>query len=59
MTMPADLDNDAAALREALTKSFAETRGPVDPAWPATVARVPRHVFVPGFYPTADERDGA
>ncbi|MEJ1195832.1 MULTISPECIES: ATP-grasp peptide maturase system methyltransferase [unclassified Streptomyces] len=57
MTMPADLDNDAAALREALTKSFAETGVPVDPAWRATMDRVPRHVFVPGFYLAADERD--
>ncbi|MFJ8144870.1 ATP-grasp peptide maturase system methyltransferase [Streptomyces sp. NPDC096048] len=57
MTMPVDLDNDAAALREAMTKSFAETGVPVAPAWRATAERVPRHVFVPGFYLPADERD--
>ncbi|MFE5394788.1 ATP-grasp peptide maturase system methyltransferase [Streptomyces sp. NPDC056568] len=57
MTTPADLDNDAAALRHAMVRAFAETGAPLAPAWQAVAERVPRHAFVPGFYLPADERD--
>ncbi|MGZ3115718.1 ATP-grasp peptide maturase system methyltransferase [Streptomyces sp. H62] len=59
MTMPADLDNDAAALRPAMVRAFAETGTRLAPAWRAVAERVPRHAFVPGFYLPAgacDER---
>ncbi|MGC9376171.1 ATP-grasp peptide maturase system methyltransferase [Streptomyces sp. MH13] len=57
MTMPADLDNDAAALRRSMVKDLAETGHPVAPAWRAVAEKVPRHAFVPGFYLPADEGD--
>ncbi|MFC8099992.1 ATP-grasp peptide maturase system methyltransferase [Streptomyces sp. NPDC057363] len=57
MTMPADLDNDATALRRSMAKDLAETGSPVDQAWQAVAERVPRHAFVPGFYLPAEERD--
>ncbi|TQE15328.1 SAM-dependent methyltransferase [Streptomyces ipomoeae] len=58
MTMPADLETDAARLREAMAKALAENGVLADPAWRAAVETVPRHRFVPGFYLPANERDG-
>ncbi|MEU3657872.1 ATP-grasp peptide maturase system methyltransferase [Streptomyces sp. NPDC032161] len=58
MTMPADLETDAARLREAMTKALAENGVLADPAWKEAVQAVPRHRFVPGFYLPADGRDG-
>ncbi|MFE2047324.1 ATP-grasp peptide maturase system methyltransferase [Streptomyces sp. NPDC059459] len=58
MTMPADLDNDATALRHAMVRALAETGTPLAPAWQAVAERVPRHAFVPGFYLPADQLDG-
>ncbi|GAA3264592.1 ATP-grasp peptide maturase system methyltransferase [Streptomyces labedae] len=57
MTMPADLETDAALLRETMTKALAKDGVLADPAWRAAVETVPRHQFVPGFYLPADERD--
>lgn len=56
--MPADLETDAARLREAMAKALAEDGVLADPGWREAVERVPRHQFVPGFYLPADERDG-
>lgn len=58
MTTPAGLETDAARLREAMAKALAEDGVLTDPGWQEAVERVPRHVFVPGFYLPADERDG-
>ncbi|MFE9606951.1 ATP-grasp peptide maturase system methyltransferase [Streptomyces sp. NPDC006012] len=58
MTVPADLEADAARLREAMTKALATDGVPADQAWYQAVATVPRHRFVPGFYLPADARDG-
>ncbi|MGI5405207.1 ATP-grasp peptide maturase system methyltransferase [Streptomyces chartreusis] len=58
MTMPADLETDAARLRETTAKDLAADGVLPDPAWRAAVERVPRHQFVPGFYLPAAERDG-
>ncbi|MEU1452021.1 ATP-grasp peptide maturase system methyltransferase [Streptomyces avermitilis] len=58
MAMPAELETDAARLREALAKALAEDGSLADPAWRQAVEAVPRHRFVPGFYLPADERDG-
>jgi methyltransferase of ATP-grasp peptide maturase system len=57
MTMPADLETDAARLRGAMAKILAEDGGLSDPPWREAVQAVPRHRFVPGFYLPADERD--
>ncbi|MFD5654663.1 ATP-grasp peptide maturase system methyltransferase [Streptomyces sp. NPDC127039] len=69
MTLPTDLDNDAAALRTAMVKGLAsasadvdatataDARFPVQPAWLTAAESVPRHAFVPGFYLPADEPD--
>ncbi|MFI8391842.1 ATP-grasp peptide maturase system methyltransferase [Streptomyces sp. NPDC085540] len=57
MTLPADLDTDAAQLRQTMAKALAEDGVLADPAWRAAVERVPRHRFVPGFYLPADEHD--
>ncbi|WKX72341.1 ATP-grasp peptide maturase system methyltransferase [Streptomyces sp. XD-27] len=54
---PADLESDAARLRETMTRSLAEAGVLADPAWRQAVEQVPRHRFVPGFYLPADERD--
>ncbi|WP_030786113.1 ATP-grasp peptide maturase system methyltransferase [Streptomyces sp. NRRL S-920] len=56
--MPADLETDAARLREALAKTLADDGVLADPGWRQAVETVPRHAFVPGFYLPADERDG-
>ncbi|MFJ6705700.1 MULTISPECIES: ATP-grasp peptide maturase system methyltransferase [unclassified Streptomyces] len=56
--MPADLETDAARLREAMVKALAADGALADPGWRAAVGKVPRHPFVPGFYLPADERDG-
>ncbi|GAA2353148.1 ATP-grasp peptide maturase system methyltransferase [Streptomyces cuspidosporus] len=58
MTMPANIETDAARLREAMTKSLTADGVLADPAWYHATATVPRHRFVPGFYLPADERDG-
>jgi methyltransferase of ATP-grasp peptide maturase system len=58
MTLPADLEVDAARLREAMVQALAEDGVLADPGWRAAVETVPRHRFVPGFYLPADERDG-
>lgn len=58
MTMPTDLETDAARLREAMAKALAEDGVLTDPAWRQAVEKVSRHRFVPGFYLPADERDG-
>ncbi|MET8682461.1 ATP-grasp peptide maturase system methyltransferase [Streptomyces sp. NPDC004647] len=58
MTTPADLETDAARLREAMAKALVEDGVLTDPGWRAAVETVPRHRFVPGFYLPADERDG-
>jgi protein-L-isoaspartate O-methyltransferase len=55
---PADLETDAARLRGAMAKALAEDGVLADPGWRAAVEKTPRHVFVPGFYLPADERDG-
>ncbi|MFI9630571.1 ATP-grasp peptide maturase system methyltransferase [Streptomyces sp. NPDC052042] len=57
MTMPADLETDAARLRKAMTKALADNGALADPAWKEVVQAVPRHRFVPGFYLPADGRD--
>ncbi|MDI6407462.1 ATP-grasp peptide maturase system methyltransferase [Streptomyces albus] len=57
MTMPADLESDAARLRETMAKDLAEDGILADSAWRAAVETVPRHQFVPGFYLPTDERD--
>ncbi|MFE0802251.1 ATP-grasp peptide maturase system methyltransferase [Streptomyces sp. NPDC058812] len=57
MTMPADLDNDAAALRAAMVKGLADAGLPAHSAWLAAAKKVPRHTFVPGFHLPADEPD--
>ncbi|MFF4716552.1 ATP-grasp peptide maturase system methyltransferase [Streptomyces eurythermus] len=56
--MPADLETDAARLREAMANALAADGVFADPGWRAAVGEVPRHAFVPGFYLPADERDG-
>ncbi|OQR61986.1 SAM-dependent methyltransferase [Streptomyces maremycinicus] len=56
--IPADLETDAARLREAMAKALAEDGVLADPGWRQAVERVPRHAFVPGFYLPGDERDG-
>lgn len=58
MTMPADLEQDAQRLREAMAEALAEDGVLADPAWRQAVETVPRHRFVPGFYLPAVERDG-
>ncbi|MFD4634817.1 ATP-grasp peptide maturase system methyltransferase [Streptomyces sp. NPDC058284] len=55
--MPADLETDAARLRDALAKALADDGVLADPGWRQAVETVPRHAFVPGFYLPADERD--
>ncbi|MEW2128980.1 ATP-grasp peptide maturase system methyltransferase [Streptomyces sp. NPDC005435] len=55
MSTSGDLEADAAELRARLTRSLAEQG--LDVEWTRTVATVPRHRFVPGFYLPADERD--
>ncbi|MFJ7206224.1 ATP-grasp peptide maturase system methyltransferase [Streptomyces sp. NPDC098789] len=57
MTMPTDLETDAAQLRHAMAKALAEDGVLADPAWRQAVERVPRHRFVPGFYLPAAGRD--
>lgn len=57
MTLPADLETDAARLREAMSKALANDGALTDPSWRAAVAAVPRHRFVPGFYLPADDSD--
>ncbi|QDI70263.1 SAM-dependent methyltransferase [Streptomyces calvus] len=58
MTLPVDLETDAARLRALMAEDLA-VRGVLDdPAWRAAVESVPRHRFVPGFYLPADERNG-
>ncbi|MCC9155134.1 methyltransferase domain-containing protein [Streptomyces parvulus] len=50
MTLPADPDQDAVALRSAMVKGLAEAECCADPAWLTAAGVVPRHAFVPGFY---------
>lgn len=50
MTLPADPDQDAVALRSAMVKGLAEPECSADPAWLTAAGAVPRHAFVPGFY---------
>ncbi|WP_432119142.1 ATP-grasp peptide maturase system methyltransferase [Streptomyces sp. bgisy032] len=57
MTVPVDLETDAARLRAAMTEDLAARGFLDDPAWRAAVETVPRHRFVPGFYLPADARD--
>ena len=58
MTLPVDLDTDAARLRAIMAEDLA-VRGVLDdPAWRLAVEAVPRHRFVPGFYLPGEERDG-
>ncbi|GEC09639.1 hypothetical protein SSP24_72940 [Streptomyces spinoverrucosus] len=57
MKMPADLETDAARLREAMAEVLADDGALRDSAWRAAVEKVPRHPFVPGFYLPADQRD--
>ncbi|MFE1247488.1 ATP-grasp peptide maturase system methyltransferase [Streptomyces sp. NPDC058735] len=58
MTVPVDLETDAARLRAAMMEDLAARGFLDDPAWRAAVETVPRHRFVPGFYLPADARDG-
>ncbi|MGP3734336.1 ATP-grasp peptide maturase system methyltransferase [Streptomyces sp. GDS52] len=58
MTMPIDLETDAARLRGAMAEDLAARGFLDDPGWRAAVETVPRHRFVPGFYLPADECDG-
>ena len=55
--MPADLETDAARLRETMAKALATDGVLADPAWREAVGRAPRHRFVPGFYLPAGGRD--
>ncbi|WP_067045709.1 hypothetical protein A6P39_040970 [Streptomyces sp. FXJ1.172] len=55
---PADQDGDAARLREAMAKALAGDSILDDSGWRAAVERVPRHRFVPGFYPPGPAREG-
>ncbi|MGA6160679.1 ATP-grasp peptide maturase system methyltransferase [Stenotrophomonas sp. NPDC087984] len=55
--MPADLETDAARLRDVMAKDLARNGLLADPGWREAVERVPRHRFTPGFYLPADERD--
>ncbi|MER7795122.1 ATP-grasp peptide maturase system methyltransferase [Streptomyces sp. NPDC097640] len=57
MTTPADVESDAARLREAMAKALAEAGVLADSSWQAAVETVPRHRFVPGFYLPAKARD--
>lgn len=58
MTLPVDLETDAARLRAIMAEDLA-VRGVLDdPAWRLAVEAVPRHRFVPGFYLPGEERDG-
>ncbi|MET8945365.1 ATP-grasp peptide maturase system methyltransferase [Streptomyces sp. NPDC004542] len=57
MTMPADLETDAARLRKAMANALAQDGVLTAPGWRAAVETVPRHRFVPGFYLPAGERD--
>jgi hypothetical protein len=43
MTMPTDLETDAARLREAMAMALAEDGVLTDPAWRQAVEKVPRH----------------
>ncbi|MEU5525060.1 ATP-grasp peptide maturase system methyltransferase [Streptomyces sp. NPDC047860] len=58
MTLPVDLDTDAARLRAVMAEDLAVRGALDDPAWRAAVEEVPRHRFVPGFYLPGEERDG-
>lgn len=58
MTMPVDLETDAARLRAVMAEDLAARGYLDDPGWRAAVEAVPRHRFVPGFYLPTDERDG-
>lgn len=58
MTVPTNLETDAARLREGMAEALAEGGVLRDPVWRRAVEKVPRHRFVPGFYLPADERDG-
>lgn len=58
MTLPVDLETDAARLRAVLAEDLAARGALDDPAWRAAVEAVPRHRFVPGFYLPGEERDG-
>ncbi len=55
--MPADLETDAARLRDVMAKNLAQNGLLADPGWREAVERVPRHRFTPGFYLPADKRD--
>ncbi|MFJ2765771.1 ATP-grasp peptide maturase system methyltransferase [Streptomyces prasinus] len=58
MTMPVDLDTDAARLRTVMAEDLAARGTLDDPAWRAAVQKVPRHRFVPGFYLPGEECGG-
>jgi hypothetical protein len=51
---PADLDADAAELREQLGASLIADGVLSDPAWRKAVAQVSRHLFTPGFCPSGN-----
>ncbi|MGP3941947.1 ATP-grasp peptide maturase system methyltransferase [Streptomyces sp. 6N106] len=55
--MPADLETDAARLRDVMAKNLTQNGLLADPGWREAVERVPRHRFAPGFYLPVDERD--
>lgn len=57
MTTPADVEYDAARLREVMAKALAEAGVLTDSGWRAAVEAVPRHRFVPGFYLPSEARD--
>lgn len=57
MTLPVDLETDAARLRALMVDDLV-VRGELDdPGWRAAVEEVPRHRFVPGFYLPSEEPD--
>ncbi|WP_030677930.1 ATP-grasp peptide maturase system methyltransferase [Streptomyces rimosus] len=56
MTWETDLDHDAAQRRRELAQTLMDADVNA-PGWLDAVRTVPRHLFVPGFYLPADERD--
>ncbi|WP_328792873.1 ATP-grasp peptide maturase system methyltransferase [Streptomyces sp. NBC_00273] len=57
MTLPADLESDAAQMRQTMANALAQNGALADPAWREAVEKVPRHRFVPGFYLPANQQD--
>ncbi|MEV5704441.1 ATP-grasp peptide maturase system methyltransferase [Actinoallomurus sp. NPDC052274] len=56
MATPTD-ESEAVRLRKTLTESLAREGVLFDPGWRAAVEKVPRHLFVPGFYLPTDRPD--